>query len=124
MAMDPETFEKATGQTKPELDDKIICYCMKGIRSKTAAEQLDDLGYTNVYNYEGRMFIFNRKKKAAPGFEPGTPSLRVKCSTTELYRHGLHLLSSKIQMLLFLNRFLIPVLTALIHRKTDIDKEN
>ena len=121
--MDPETFEKATGQTKPELDDKIICYCMKGIRSKTAAEQLDDLGYTNVYNYEGRMFILNRKKKAAPGFEPGTPSLRVKCSTTELYRHGLHLLSSKIQMLLFLNRFLIPVLPALIHRKTDTDKE-
>jgi len=53
MAMDPGTFEKATGQTKPELDDEIICYCMKGIRSKTAAEQLDDLGYTNVYNYEG-----------------------------------------------------------------------
>ena len=55
--MDPGTFEKATGQTKPELDDEIICYCMKGIRSKTAAEQLDDLGYINVYNYEGRVFI-------------------------------------------------------------------
>ena len=27
-------------------------------------------------------------------------------------------------MLLFLNRFLIPVLTPLIHRKTDTDKEN
>ena len=111
MNMDPGTFEKATGQTKPELDDKIICYCMKGIRSKTAAEQLDELGYTNVYNYEGKVILLkcllNRKKKAAPGFEPGTPSLRVKCSTTELYRHGLHLLSSKIERVRFLTLFSI-----------------
>ena len=67
MALDPEAFEKATGQSKPEIDDKIICYCMKGIRSRTAAEQLDSLGYTNVYNYEGE----KKEKRQHRGLNPG-----------------------------------------------------
>ena len=36
--------------------------------------------------YVGIISQISDRKKAAPGFEPGTPSLRVKCSTTELYR--------------------------------------
>ena len=32
--------------------------------------------------------ILENNKKASTGFEPATPSLRVKCSTTELTRHA------------------------------------
>ena len=33
--------------------------------------------------------IFNYLCEPIPGFEPGTPSLRVKCSTAELNRQPL-----------------------------------
>lgn len=36
-----------------EKEQVIIVYCASGIRSATAAEELIDLGYTNVYNLDG-----------------------------------------------------------------------
>ena len=38
-------------QKKPSKNDKIILYCMQGNRSTDAANQLEALGYTNVFNY-------------------------------------------------------------------------
>ena len=34
-------------------NQKILVCCEYGIRSKKAAEQLEDMGYTKVYNLKG-----------------------------------------------------------------------
>ncbi len=34
-------------------DTTIIVYCLSGVRSKEASEQLISMGYTNVYNIDG-----------------------------------------------------------------------
>ena len=36
-----------------ELDTTVLVYCRSGNRSKTAAQALADLGYTNVYEFGG-----------------------------------------------------------------------
>jgi rhodanese-related sulfurtransferase len=36
-------------------EDKIILYCRSGSMSNTAAKQLVDMGYTNVYNLQHGM---------------------------------------------------------------------
>lgn len=37
----------------PELDDEIILYCGGGFRSALAAENLQRMGYTNVWSMDG-----------------------------------------------------------------------
>ena len=36
-----------------ELDTVVLVYCRSGNRSKTASQDLADLGYTNVYEFGG-----------------------------------------------------------------------
>ena len=36
----------------PDKNKKIVVYCSKGVRSIVAAERLDELGYTKIYNLE------------------------------------------------------------------------
>ena len=36
-----------------DLDTVVLVYCRSGNRSKTAAQALADLGYTNVYEFGG-----------------------------------------------------------------------
>ncbi len=37
----------------PETDTEVLVYCRSGNRSKTAAQTLADLGYTNIYEFGG-----------------------------------------------------------------------
>jgi len=37
----------------PENDTEVLVYCRSGNRSKTAAQALADLGYTNIYEFGG-----------------------------------------------------------------------
>lgn len=37
----------------PEKDAKILVYCRSGNRSETAARELINMGYTNVYDFGG-----------------------------------------------------------------------
>ncbi|MBU5627585.1 rhodanese-like domain-containing protein [Oscillibacter sp. MSJ-2] len=37
----------------PELDSTLLVYCRSGNRSKTAADSLSELGYTQVYEFGG-----------------------------------------------------------------------
>jgi rhodanese-related sulfurtransferase len=37
----------------PDLDQIILIYCRSGRRSKEAAQKLNDMGYTNVYEFGG-----------------------------------------------------------------------
>ena len=39
----------------PDLDAEILVYCRSGIRSRSAAQKLIQLGYTNVYDFGGIM---------------------------------------------------------------------
>lgn len=39
----------------PDKDSKILVYCRSGNRSATAAKDLINMGYTNVYNFGGIM---------------------------------------------------------------------
>lgn len=48
---------------KPEKDEMIILHCKKGHRGTLAAQSLETMGYTNVYNLEGG---FDAWKKAYP----------------------------------------------------------
>lgn len=45
-----EIQEKAP-QLLPEKDQTILVYCASGVRSKTAAEELIRMGYTDVYDF-------------------------------------------------------------------------
>ena len=49
--LDFDQFQQRFQLTKPNKDDKIILYCMRGNRSTEAATKLETLGYTNVFNY-------------------------------------------------------------------------
>ena len=49
--LNPNQFQQQFQLTKPSKDDKIILYCMRGNRSADAANQLEALGYNNVFNY-------------------------------------------------------------------------
>nr|WP_250433865.1 rhodanese-like domain-containing protein [Hanstruepera flava] len=40
----------------PNKNEQIVVYCSLGIRSEDIAEQLQKLGYTNVYNLYGGIF--------------------------------------------------------------------
>ena len=50
--LDFDHFQQRFQLTKPNKEDQIILYCMRGNRSTEAAVKLETLGYTNVFNYE------------------------------------------------------------------------
>lgn len=39
-------------------DEKILVYCSSGTRSKKAKEELEDLGYKNVYNLKDGVLYY------------------------------------------------------------------
>ncbi len=51
--LDFDQFQNQFHMPKPNKDDKIILYCMRGNRSTEAANQLVDAGYTEIFNYSG-----------------------------------------------------------------------
>lgn len=45
--------EETAKEKLPDKDQKILIYCSSGGRSKKVAQQLADMGYTNVYEFGG-----------------------------------------------------------------------
>ena len=45
--------EAAAAEVIPDKDSTVLVYCRSGNRSKTAAEALAVLGYTNIYEFGG-----------------------------------------------------------------------
>jgi len=45
--------EDTAADVIPEIDTEVLVYCRSGNRSKTAAQTLADLGYTNIYEFGG-----------------------------------------------------------------------
>lgn len=45
--------EETAAQAIPATDSTVLVYCRSGNRSKTAAQALADLGYTEVYEFGG-----------------------------------------------------------------------
>ena len=45
--------EETAADAIPEKDTMVLVYCRSGNRSKTAAQTLADLGYTNIYEFGG-----------------------------------------------------------------------
>jgi len=50
------SYELAT--LLPDCDRPIYCYCSFGFRSGRVAEILQEMGYRNVYNVEGALFMW------------------------------------------------------------------
>ncbi len=48
-----ETIGAAPPELLPDLHQEILVYCRSGNRSRQAALQMIDLGYTNVYDFGG-----------------------------------------------------------------------
>jgi len=48
-----EIDEASAAAVIPEKDTVVLVYCRSGNRSKTAAQALADLGYTNIYEFGG-----------------------------------------------------------------------
>ncbi len=48
-----EVNEKTVDEKLPDKDQKILIYCSSGGRSKKVAQQLVDMGYTNIYEFGG-----------------------------------------------------------------------
>lgn len=50
-----EDFEENINEKVPDKDEKIVVYCasFECQASTKAAQKLEELGYTNVYDYEG-----------------------------------------------------------------------
>ena len=45
--------ENTAAEVIPEKDSTVLIYCRSGNRSKTASSTLADLGYTNIYEFDG-----------------------------------------------------------------------
>ncbi|EIE90929.1 hypothetical protein RO3G_15640 [Rhizopus delemar RA 99-880] len=56
-------FEENYGFEKPRKDEKMVTYCLKGIRSTSAADYLSKRGYKNVENYFGSFDDYLKKSK-------------------------------------------------------------
>lgn len=53
-AMDKESFQVVIGQEKPDSDDTLIFFCVKGIRAKNAADLVEQkFNYKNSSFYPG-----------------------------------------------------------------------
>ena len=50
-AMDKELFEAVIGAEKPDMDEPVIFFCVKGIRAQSASDLLND-----KYQYEQSLF--------------------------------------------------------------------
>lgn len=48
-----EVNEETAAQKLPDKDQTILIYCSSGGRSKKVAQQLVDMGYTNIYEFGG-----------------------------------------------------------------------
>lgn len=48
-----DTIDFEPPELLPDLDAEILVYCRSGRRSRQAADQLIELGYTNVYDFGG-----------------------------------------------------------------------
>lgn len=45
--------EESAAEVIPDKDTTVLVYCRSGNRSKTAAQTLAELGYTNIYEFGG-----------------------------------------------------------------------
>jgi len=57
--LNEDTFKQTYGFSKPTKEQKIICYCRTGGRSKLATLLLRKQGY-NVENYEGSIYAWSK----------------------------------------------------------------
>lgn len=48
-----EVNKETAAQKLPDKDQTILIYCSSGGRSKKVAQQLVDMGYTNIYEFGG-----------------------------------------------------------------------
>lgn len=48
-----EVNEETAAQKLPDKEKTILIYCSSGGRSKKVAQQLADMGYTNIYEFGG-----------------------------------------------------------------------
>jgi rhodanese-related sulfurtransferase len=53
LAMDAEAFALAFGFARPQRDQPLLVYCMKGVRSQLAQARLLRAGFHDVRNYSG-----------------------------------------------------------------------
>merc|ERR1712130_4523 len=59
-ALNEKNFELLYDMKKPTKDQKVIFYCMKGVRSKTAGKLWESqTGATNVFHYAGGWYGWN-----------------------------------------------------------------
>ncbi|KYQ47760.1 Heat shock protein 67B2 [Trachymyrmex zeteki] len=67
-----ESFKDKYGKPKPTKDTKIIFSCHTGNRSERVQNQMQDLGYKQVYNFEGGWKEWNREEKKKKENDSGT----------------------------------------------------
>eukprot|EP00096_Caligus_rogercresseyi_P012084 TRINITY_DN4964_c0_g1_i1.p1 TRINITY_DN4964_c0_g1~~TRINITY_DN4964_c0_g1_i1.p1 ORF type:complete len:151 (-),score=40.19 TRINITY_DN4964_c0_g1_i1:116-568(-) len=60
--LSPKDFVDKYGMKKPESNDPLVFFCLKGIRSQTAMDSVASLGYSNVSNYLGSYLDWAEKK--------------------------------------------------------------
>ena len=54
LKLDPETFQKTYGTSKPAKDaPHVVVYCKAGVRADRAMQAAHAQGYTTVRNYKG-----------------------------------------------------------------------
>jgi len=59
LQLDSEDFLAQYNAEKPKVDDELVFYCMAGVRSKSAALQFEQAGYSDVSNYLGGWWEWN-----------------------------------------------------------------
>jgi thioredoxin len=64
-----------TNVAKYDKSKPVFVYCLSGGRSKKAADKLEELGFTTIYNLEGGILKWN-----AQGFEKPTEKIIGMCS--------------------------------------------
>lgn len=57
--IDYRTIKESVDQLPPDKSAKIVVYCRSGSMSRSAAQDLVDLGYSNVYDLEGGIKAYN-----------------------------------------------------------------
>jgi len=53
-------FQSASKEHTKDKDAKIVVYCMMGPMGDVAAEELADMGYTRVSNFQGGMMAWTQ----------------------------------------------------------------
>ncbi|XP_043273205.1 rhodanese domain-containing protein CG4456-like [Venturia canescens] len=62
-SLSDEAFKSKYEKSKPTKDTKIILSCRSGMRSGKVQEEMQKLGYENVYNYKGGWLDWESKQK-------------------------------------------------------------